>query len=461
MAVHAFDLVVLGAGSGLDVAAAAAREGWRVAVVEKGRLGGTCLNRGCIPSKMVLHAADVAETLRTASTFGVHPKGHVVDFAAVVRRVSAHVDAGSDAIERAFASRDNPRLFKGTARFVGPRRLAVGDDTLEARHVLVATGARPRVPPIPGVEDVPYLTSTEALRIERQPRSLVIVGGGFIAAEMAHFFGALGTDVTLVVRKPGMLAEADEDVSAGYTAVARTKYRLLTEHAPVELARDGDGVRLRVRGPSGEADVRADAVLLATGVVPNSDTLDLARAGVATDPEGYVVVDEYLQTTAEGVFALGDAVGRYLLKHNANHEASYAWQNMRAPHERVPVDYWAMPHAVFGSPQSAGVGMTEAEVRALGVPYLVGRAEMKDTGMGAALAEEHGFAKVLVAAEDRRLLGCHVLGPDAATLVHEAVVAMVAGDGSVDNLLRAVHVHPALSEVVQRAAGALASPTRP
>lgn len=461
MTAGVFDLVVLGSGSGLDVAAAAVREGWRVAVVEKGRLGGTCLNRGCIPSKMVLHAADVAETFRTAATFGIHSKGHTVDFGAVVRRVNAHVDAESDGIERALLAGSNPRLFKGEARFVGPRRLQVGEDVLEARHVLIATGARPRLLDIPGIRDVPVQTSTEALRFERQPRSLVIVGGGFIAAEMAHFFGALGTDVTLVVRRDVMLPEEDEDVARGYTEAARAKHRLLARHVPVSVARDGDGVRLRVRGPDGEADVRADALLLATGVVPNSDTLDLAKAGVEVDTAGYVKVDAFLRTTAEGVFALGDAVGRYLLKHNANHEASYAWQNMRAPDEAVEVDYWAMPHAVFGSPQAAGVGMTEAEVRAAGIPYLVGRAEMKDTGMGLALAEEHGFAKVLVSAEDRRLLGCHVLGPEAATLVHEAVVAMVAGDGSVDNLLRAVHVHPALSEVVQRAAAALRSPTRP
>ncbi|HLE97527.1 MAG TPA: dihydrolipoyl dehydrogenase [Candidatus Thermoplasmatota archaeon] len=453
-----YDLVVVGSGSGLDVANWAAEAGWTTAIVEEGRLGGTCLNRGCIPSKLLIHSADVAETIRRAHLFGIIPKGYEVDFAAIVRRVTGSVDGDSDGIERALATLDNPRLYKGRGRFVGPRRLEVAGEVLTADRFLLAHGARPRIPDIDGLNEVPYLTSTEALRLDRQPRSLAILGGGFIACELGHFFSALGTEVTILQRRPHLLPEEDGEVSRAFTDVMRRRgWRLLTGHDTTRVRHGGDGFVLdaRSRGDGTTTEVRADALLVATGVVPNSDRLDVAKAGVQTDPEGYVLVDEHLKTSAEGVWALGDAVGRYLLKHNANHEASYAFYNMQNPGDNIPVDYHAMPHAVFASPQVAAVGATEEELRARDVPYLVGRWRFRETAMGHALEDEDGFVKLLVAPGSGKILGCHILGPEASTLLHEVVVAMKVGDGSIENVTRAVHIHPALSEVVQRAAASV------
>ena len=452
-----FDLVVVGSGSGLDVANWAVAAGWRVALVEKGPLGGTCLNRGCIPSKLLLHSADVAMTLRRAPLFGIHPTGFTVDFPAMVRRVSESVDGDARRIEHALRHRENPKLLQGEARFVGPRTLQVGDDVVEGDRVLLATGARPRVPDVPGLRDVPFLTSTEALRLDALPSSMVILGGGFVACELAHFFGSLGTRVAIVQRRATLAPAEDEEVALALTDAYRRRFDVRTDAEPTRVWKDGDGVAVETRRRDGEVEVlRAQTLLVATGVTPNSDTLDLARTGVRVDARGFIVVDDFLETDEPGVFALGDAIGRFLLKHNANHESTYAFHNMRhGPGERVPVDYHAMPHAIFGWPQVAGVGATEQALRAAGVPYRVARWRVRDTAMGHALEDEDGFVKFLVEPETRRILGCHVLGPEASILIHEVVVAMTSGEGTLESIARAVHVHPALSEVVHRAATGL------
>jgi len=458
MAAQAFDLIVVGTGSGLDVANWAAQEGWRVAIVEKGRIGGTCLNRGCIPSKLLLHSADVVATLRTAHKFGIHVQGFTIDFPAIVRRVTSSVDGDSDDIEEGLRSLDNPKLFQGEARFVGPKRLQVGDQELTAERFLLATGARPRIPDVPGLRDVPHLTSTEALRLERQPRSMVILGGGYIAAELAHFFGSLGTEVSIVQRHDRLLPNEDVEVSHAFTGLQEERFRVLLQADATRVRRDGSDIVVEARTPRGIEEARGEVLLVAAGLTPNSDTLDLPKTGVATDARGFIAVDPFLRTNVPGIYALGDAIGRFALKHAANHEASYAFENLRNPDDPVAVDYHAMPHAVFAWPQVAGVGQTEQALRAAGTPYLVGTYRYRDTAMGHALEEDHGFVKFLVDPEKGRILGCHILGPEAATLLHEVVVAMRAGEGRIENVTRAVHIHPALSEVVDRAATNLTHP---
>ena len=460
MTEHVFDLVVVGTGTGLDVANWAAEAGWRVAIVEKGPLGGTCLNRGCIPSKLLIHSADVMETIRRARLFGIHVGEVKVDFPAIVRRVVESVDGDSRAIRDGLRALENPRLFEGHGRFVGMKRLRVGDDELVAERFLLATGARPAIPDVPGLADVPYMTSTEALRRTTLPRSMVVLGGGYIAAELAHFYGGLGTEVTIVHRQPVLLNRGDFTVARAFTAAFARRFRLALSSVPTRVSREGDEIvdeTRRVDGAPGDT-LRAEALLVAVGVVPNGDTLDLARTGVAVDARGFIAVDEFLETSVPGIYALGDAIGRFLFKHAANHEAPYAFQNLREPGNRIPVDYKGMPYAVFASPQVAGVGASEGELRRLGMPYLVGAYRYRDTAMGHALEEDDGFVKILVDPETREILGCHILGPEASTLIHEVVVAMRAGDGTVDNLTGSIHVHPALNEVVQRAAGELAPP---
>jgi len=459
-----FDFVVVGSGSGLDVANAAANQGQSVAVVEKGPLGGTCLNRGCIPSKHLLYHADVLETIERAGEFHIDAEVNDVEFAELVRSVNEEVSEDAESIRRGLRSSSQHDLFEGEGRFVDDRTLEIvgGNDEgarLRGETVLIAAGTRPAVPPIDGIESVDYLTSTEALQLETPPDHLVIVGGGYIAAELGHFFGTFGSDVTIVGRRPNLLPDADEEVAAAFTDRYADRFTVHTGHTATAVSDGGDSVTVEAKpyeyGDDGGIVEGADPVtatgdelLVAAGRVPNSDTLNVEATGVETDDRGFVETDEYLRTTADGVWALGDIVGEYLLKHSANHEAQAVARNLFGE-ELQAVDYEAMPFAVFASPEVAGVGATESDLRADGVEYATRTYPYDKTARGSAMRAE-GFVKVLIDL-DGEILGCHIVGPEASNLVQEVVVAMKAGSGTVRDIRESVHIHPALSEVVQRA----------
>ena len=459
-----FDFLVIGSGSGLDVANVAANQGQSVAVVEKGPLGGTCLNRGCIPSKLLLYHADVLETIERADEFDIDAEVNDVDFEHIVRKVNEEVQADADSIRRGLRSSDRHTLYEGEARFVDDHEVEIsgGEDDgarIRADTVLIAAGTRPAIPPIDGIDGVDYLTSREALQLETPPEHLVVVGGGYIAAELGHFFETFGSDVTVVGRRPNLLPNADSevaeaftnqfaeraDVYAGYeaTSVSQADGEVTLEAREYEY---GEGAGVVEGGES--VSVTGDALLVAAGRTPNTDTLNLDATGVRTDDRGFVVTDDYLETDAEDVWALGDIVGEYLLKHSANHEARAVARNIFGS-DPEPVDYTAMPFAVFGSPEVAGVGATEAELREAGREYATNTYDFADIARGDAMHAD-GFVKVLVDL-DGEILGCHVIGPDASTLIQEIVVAMKAGSGTVRDIRESIHVHPALPEVVQRA----------
>ncbi len=454
--VRHFDFIIIGSGAGLNIAEPLASQGHRVAVVEKGPLGGTCLNRGCIPSKMLIHSADVVETIKNAHLFGIRVQGYEVDFTSIVKRVTEWVDEDAREIEASFSGSDNPVLFKGEGRFVGRKEISAGDETITADKILIAAGGRPVIPEIEGLRGTGFITSDEALRLKRQPKVLTILGGGYIAAEMAHFFGSLGTKVNIIEKHDTLIYREDEEIAKEFTAIFRTKYNVFTGYEPVKVAKSGDTLAVTLRDIHGKSSViRSDQLLVATGRRPNSDGLDLEKTGVKTDESGFIIADEYLETNVKGIFALGDVLGHYLFRHSANLESEYDFYNMIDPQRKVPVDYTAMPHAIFTSPQIAGVGKTEQELRREKADYLVGKHEYINTAMGKAIEDSTGFVKILVDKKTKRILGCHIMGSDASTLIHEVLVAMKSGDGSIGNITRTIHIHPAMSEVIQRAAGNL------
>ncbi|WP_086889421.1 dihydrolipoyl dehydrogenase [Natrarchaeobaculum aegyptiacum] len=457
-----FDVLVIGSGSGLDVANAAARRGQSVAVVEKGPLGGTCLNRGCIPSKKLLYHAEVMETVERADEFGIDVEVGDVDFADIVRDVTDDVAESAASIHHGLQASSQHTLLEGEGRFVDDREIEIVDGPDAAKRaradtVLVAAGTRPAMPPIDGIDEVDYLTSTEALQLEEPPERLVVVGGGYIAAELAHFFGTFGSEVSIVGRRPNLLPEADEEVAAAFTDRYADRYDVYAGYEAVAASETHGEVTVEARpyppawhDPADRDDVSVsgDALLIAAGRRPNTDLLNLEATGVETDADGFVVTDDYLRTTADGVWALGDVVGEYLLKHNANHEAATVVRNLFGD-DLEPVDYSAMPFAVFGSPEVAGVGAREQDLREDDQAYAVRTYRYEDTARGSAMKAE-GFVKVLIE-PDGRILGCHVVGPEASNLIEEVVVAMTAGTGTVWDIRESVHVHPALSEVVDRA----------
>ena len=369
-----FDFIVIGSGSGLEVSSDLSDAGWSVAIIEEGLFGGTCSNRGCIHSNMQIHCGDVIQTAQNAAAFGIHAQVESIDWPFIVKRAFEEVDADAAMIGRGNRQVDNVEVFKGTGRFTGPKTIAVSGQGLEeeltAETILVAAGTRPWVPDIPGLAQTLYITFDEALRLPEQPRRLTVVGGGYIAAELAHFFGALGTEVTIIHRRDLMLREENTDVSRRFTEVYQRRFNMVLDAQVTGVSSKDGEIIVEITTPNGTQSITSYTLLMATGRVPNTDLLDMAKTGVELNDRCYIKTDEFLQTNVPGIWALGDIVGKYLLKHSANLEAAYASNNIMNPDNQTAVDYSAMPHAVFASPQVASVGLTEQEADGRGASYI-------------------------------------------------------------------------------------------
>ncbi len=452
--VKSFDLIVIGSGSGLEVSAAAAERGLNVAVVESGPFGGTCLNRGCIPSKMLVHVADVAQSIAESEKFGIHASIDRIDWPFIVERTFHEIDEDSANILQGNRSADNIAVFQGEAAFTGPKRLSVDGVEIGAETIVIAAGTRPSAPQVPGLEEVGYETTDTIMRIDQLPRRLAILGGGFVAAELGHVFRSLGSEVTIISRGRTMLSNEDRDIAEAMTEAYRRRFTLLLESTLTAASRDGDTIRLEI-GPSGDREgeatmVECDALLVATGRVPNTDRLAVEVTGVETDERGYVRTDGRLETNVPGIWALGDIVGRWHLKHSANLEAAHVANNILNPDQPAEVDYHAMPWAIFGSPQIGGVGLTENEAEEQGVAYAVATYPYDRTAYGSSIEERDGFVKVLADPKTGEILGCHIIGHDASILVQEAVNVM-RFRLPIDVLAQSIYIHPALPEVLQGA----------
>ncbi|MGV8084696.1 MAG: dihydrolipoyl dehydrogenase family protein [Candidatus Bilamarchaeum sp.] len=445
--IEKFDLIVIGGGSGLDVSSAAASSGLKVAVVEPGPMGGTCLNRGCIPTKILVHSADVIQLIKRSSEFGIKSKIENIDFSYIIKNCFKEIDQDAANIEQGIKSSKNIKLFKEYAKFSGPKKIKLKNCEITADKILIAAGTRPALPPIEGLDKVPYLTSDNSLRLEKLPPELIIIGGGYIAVELAHFFGSLGSKITILQRNVRLIPDEDEEISNKFTDLFSRQYNVHLKFAAKKVEQKNG--RIVVYDKDGKS-VDGTHLLIATGRVPTTDTLDIEKTGLKANASGYLEVDDYLESPVKGIWALGDIIGRYLFKHSANLEAEHAIKNMFGE-EKEKVDYTAMPHAIFSYPQVAGVGKTEQELKQSGEDYLVGKYEYAATGMGLALHEKEGFVKFLTDF-DGKILGCHIIGPEAATLIHEVLVSMKAGKCHVNDILDTIHIHPALNEVVQRAA---------
>jgi mycothione reductase len=457
--VEEYDLMVIGSGAGMNVASQAVQAGMRVAVVEHGLMGGTCLNTGCIPSKILLYPADVIRELEDARGIGVEGTIAGVDFPLIMRRMRSFVTMDREHMEEGVSMVETLRVYRDTGEFVGDYRLKVGGETITAPKIVIASGARALVPPVEGLEDVGYIDHVSVLDLETLPESLIIIGGGYIACEYGHFFSALGTRVTILEMMPRLLLGEDAEISEIVERRFSRYVEIHTDHKVVKVdKRDGVRVAIAVDGESGEErEFVAQEVMLAAGVRSNADLLKPELTGVETDERGWIKTDQYLQTTKSDIWALGDATGRFMFRHTANYEAEVVWTNAFTE-QKHQVDYHAVPHAVYGHPQVGAVGLTEERAKEVDYEILVGRARYMDVTKGYAMGEEDGMVKVVVEQGTGRILGCHIVGPRAAILVQQIVYLMNAGDQDYTPLADAQVIHPALSEVVINAFGNMAPP---
>ncbi|MDZ7700961.1 MAG: dihydrolipoyl dehydrogenase [Halobacteriales archaeon] len=448
---HEFDVLVIGGGAANKVASAASGAGLETALVEPGPLGGTCLNRGCNPSKMLIGHANAVNAVHDAERFHVDASVDGVDFAGLVDEV--HDQLGAIAEGMAADKREDPNLalFEQYAEFVGDRTVALEDGTeLAGDKVVVGAGSRPVVPPIDGLDEVDYLTSAEAIRLREPPEELVVLGGGYVAVELGYYFDAFGTDVTLIDMLDTLVPREDPEIAEAFTDIARERHTVHVGYRVNEASQDGDRISVTAEAEDGgTVEASGDALLVAAGRRPNTDTLAVEAGGIETDDRGFVVTDDRLRTSADGVWAQGDIADNAMFKHSVDHEAEVMAANVVRGEGRE-IDLRAMPHAIFTEPQIAGVGATEAELEESGRDYAVGRASFPGSIMGRAKKFEHGFAKALADPETGEILGFHVLGHEASTLVHEVVPVMRLG-GTVDDIADAIFAHPSLSKITRSA----------
>jgi mycothione reductase len=445
-----YDLIVVGGGSG-NMIFGPELEGWRSAIIEEDKFGGTCLHRGCVPSKMYVVAADVARTAREAAHFDVRATYEGVDWANLRDRIFGRLDPTDERAVR-YRERSGVDVFRAHTRFTAPKVLEVDGEELTARHIVVAAGSRPNLPEIHGLDSVPFHTSDTIMRIDELPSSMIVVGGGFIAAEMGHVFSSFGTDVTILQRSERLLMGEDVDVSTRFTELVRHRMHVYTGVTCEAVARSGSGVRVTwTDGAGHETSQDTEVLLVATGRVPNHDRIDAAAGGLAVDEHGHVVVDGYFRTAVDGVWAFGDIANHSQLKHMANAEMRVVRHNLVHPDDLRTLGHDLVPHAVFSSPQVASAGLTEADARGSNRDVVVASRAYSSTAYGWALEDTTSFLKVIADAHDRSILGAHVIGPEAVLLLQPLLQAMMLGQ-TADQVARDVlYIHPALTEVVEQA----------
>jgi mycothione reductase len=451
--VRHFDLCIIGTGSGNSIVDARF-DHLTVALVEMGTFGGTCLNVGCIPSKMLVHAADLAASTVQATRLGVDLDFRGVRWREIQERIFGRIDPMAANGRGDRQRSDNVTVFDGRARFVGPRELDVGAaETISADQVVIAAGSRPVIPYLPGLSSVEFHTSDTVMRLPKLPQSMIIIGGGYISAEFAHIFSAFGVSVTVLNRSDVLLRREDADVTKRFTELLgrRVDVRLETNVEAVETTGDR-GVRVHTLGPDGARDhLEAEVLLIATGRAPNGDTLDLPQGGIEIDADGLIVVDDYLRTSAAGVFALGDVCSQEQLKHVANKDARVVQHNLLHPDSMITSDRRMVPHAVFSMPQVASVGLTEAQAEEQGIDYVVSREDYGETAFGWAMEDTDHFVKIIADARSKIILGAHVIGPQASSLIQPLIQAMTFEQSGLEVARGQYWIHPAMTEVLENA----------
>ncbi|RLA55499.1 MAG: pyridine nucleotide-disulfide oxidoreductase, partial [Gammaproteobacteria bacterium] len=442
------NLIVIGAGSaGLVASLIAATVKAKVTLIERGKMGGDCLNTGCVPSKALIRSARVAQYARRAGEFGLAPMSVEVNFPRVMERVQRVVEtvAPHDSVERFTGLGVN--CVQGDARILSPWEVEVNGEVLTARNIVIASGARPRVPDIPGLAQLDYLTSDTVWDIREAPQRLLVLGAGPIGCELAQAFARLGSHVSLVTHASRIMPREDPEVAQQVLdAFLRQGMDVHTGYDPDRFTVDGDGQRCVFTTAGGRRELAFDRVLLAVGRSANVQELGLEALGIGLTPAGTIAVDEYLRTAIPNIFACGDVAGPYLFTHMASHQAWYAAVNaLFGRFRKFKVDYSVVPWATFTDPEVARGGLSESEARERNIAYEVTRYDIDDLDRAIADSEAHGFVKVLTEPGRDRILGAVVVGYHAAELINEFVLAMKHGIG-LNKILATIHIYPTLSE---------------
>ena len=456
-----YDYIVIGTGSAMDIVNAIIQQEThaKIAVIDKDTPGGICLTRGCIPSKILLYSAELVRTIERAEEFGITVDMKNVNFQKIMHRMRTLIGKDIDAIRQGLIHSKNIDYYKTTAEFTAPYTLKVGDNTITSKTIFLCTGSKPVIPRVKGVDEVGYWTSDTLLGIDTLPESIGIIGGGYIAAEYGHFLAAMGSKVTIIGRNPQFLPEEEPEISLLAKKELQRHMTIITNHEVLRAEKTTADKKKLVavnRETEKETAIITDEILVASGRGPNTDVLHPERGGIKINENGWITVNEYLETSQPNVWALGDADDRYMFKHVANYEALIVYFNAIRKGQ-IKADYHAVPHAIFTYPEIASVGLKEKEaVDKYGKEnVLIGIERYEDTAKGLAMGVKDYFAKVIVERKTLKILGAHIIGPYASILIHEIINLMYTPTQNVQPIVEGMHIHPALSEVLQRAVGSL------
>ena len=459
-----YDYVIVGTGSAMNLVDPMIQENpqVRIAVIDKDEPGGICLTRGCIPSKMLLYPAELVRSLEEGKNLGVSAS-ITVDFSFIMQRMRRLIGADIDSIRRGLTSSPNIDYYHAAAEFVSPYTMSVRGETIRGKNFFLCIGSQPAISKIKGLGDTDFLTSDTVLQLTARPEVLLIIGGGYIAAEYGHFFSSMGSSVIVVGRNPQFLPEEEPEVSRVARQGLEKHMTIVTNAEVTEISSQG-GKKVVIARDSSTGKTQsftADAVLVACGRETTAGILHPERAGIRVDAKGWIEVNEYLETSQPNVWALGDADGKYLFKHVANQESQVVYRNAFT-NQRTKMDYHAVPHAVFTYPEVAAVGLSERQALAENDPedVLIGFYQYQNTAKGEAMDAKDYFVKVIIQGSTMKILGAHIVGPHASVLIQEVVNMMYVPGASAEVINKAMHIHPALSEVVERAFYSLYPPAQ-
>jgi len=442
-----YDVIVIGSGCGMNIVEEALAHDLSVALVDKGPVGGTCANLGCIPSKMLIFAADRTAEIQEVRKLGIEAEIKNIDFGFIMERMRKSVHENHGHMKQGIAQTKNLGFYEGEGHFVDDYTIEVNGEEIKGDKIFIASGSRPLIPPIRGLGDVDFLTNETVLQLKERPESITIIGGGYIAVEYGHFFAAMGTEVTILEMADRLVLAEEPEIAEVLKKELSRRMDVYTSVRAEEVKGNEFGITVTATDAKSSAkkEFKAQRILIAVGRRSNADLLRVENTGVEVDKRGFVQVNEYLETAKRNIFAVGDINGKQMFTHVANAEASVAADN--AMHgSKTKVDYSAAPHAVYSHPQIASVGMTE-EIARKTHKVLVGKAKYSEVAKGEAMMEETGFAKAVVEADTGKILGFHIIGPYAPILIQEVIEAMASGI-SIDHIQASMHIHPALTELV-------------
>jgi mycothione reductase len=442
-----YDVIVIGSGAGTIIVDEALAKGLKVALIDRGPVGGTCLNLGCVPSKMLIYPADRIVEIQEAKKLGIVAEIKSIDFASIMGRMRKSRLESQTFIRKGMTESEKLDFYEREAHFVEDYTLEIDGEKMKGKKIFIASGSRPVIPPIKGLDGIDYLTNENALELTQRPDSLLIIGGGYVAVEFAHFFAATGTKVTIVEMLSRIAQSEEPEMSELLEKEMKKRMDIYTNTQVEEVKKDVKGIITvaKDKATGKQMEFPAQRIMVAVGRRSNADLLKVENTGVELDKRGFIKTDEYLETTKKDIFAVGDADGQQMFTHVANKEAAVAWHNSTHK-KRISMDYSAAPHAVYAHPQIASVGLTEENAKK-DHHILVGRAKYSDTAKGDAMMEEEGFAKAIVDAHSGSILGFHIIGPYAPELIQEVINAMATG-GGVHSINESMHIHPATPELI-------------